>query len=333
MKVFLIIFACLVVLLALAGFVGGYLMYRFALVKDKSGKRQAYYWENGGEERGFFLEMNADKAEHAKACAKKIRESITDTAYITSRDGLKLCGHVIDNPAGRGVAVFIHGYRSCSLVDFGVSSDYFYNAGFSLIFVDQRAHGDSEGKRLTFGIKERYDAVDWAKYAAERWADQPIIMCGVSMGAATVMMGAGIGYPANVKAILADCGYSTAGAICRKCLKQWYNLPPFPIYHFAKLWTKWLAGVDLDSVSARKSLENLRGTGTKVLIVHGTGDDFVPYEMSRENIKAFDYMPESARRETMEFLSVEGADHAQSFNVDKEAYLAALDRLFEKAGI
>ena len=329
----LIILAVIVGILALTFLIGGYVMFRNAIAKDKSGKKQAYYWEDGGEERGFFTEMNPEKAEEAKACARKIRESITETVYITSRDGLKLCGRIIDNPAGRGVVVMLHGYRSCALVDFSLSSDYFYNAGFSLLYVDQRAHGDSEGKYLTFGVKERYDAVDWAKYAEERFGGKPIIMCGVSMGAATVMMGAGVGYPASVRAILADCGYTSPADICKKCMKQWYHLPPFPIYYGAQMWTKLLAGFDLEETDARSSLAKLRGTGTKVLIVHGKADDFVPYRMSEENMKAFDYMPESARREVVEFLSVEGADHAQSFVVAGEEYLAAVDRLIARAGL
>lgn len=333
METVFIVIAALVIFIALVFFIAGYFMYRFAIVKDKSGKRQAYYWADGGEELGFFKEMKPEKADEAKQCVRDFKASVTDTVYITSHDGLKLCGRVVENPAGRGVVIMMHGYRSCGLVDFGISHKYFYSAGFSLLMVDERAHGDSEGKHITFGAKERFDAVDWAKYAGERWQGKPVIMCGVSMGAATVMMGAGVGYPSNVKAILADCGYTSPGAICRKCLKQWYHLPPFPVYHGAKLWTRWLAGFDLDGVISRDSLAKLRGTGIKVLIVHGTGDGFVPYQMSEENIKAFDYMPESARREVVEFLSVEGADHAQSFVVDREAYLAAIDRLISKANI
>lgn len=332
MKTAVIILAVLM-FLVVAAFVAGYFMFRFAIVKSKNEKRQAHYWADGGEEKGFFAEMNPERAEKAKENARRFKESVTEVAQIQSHDGLTLTGRIIENPVGRGVVIMLHGYRSCGLVDFGPSYSYFFDKGFSVLLVDERAHGDSDGKYITFGYNERFDAIDWAKFAENRFPDQPIVMYGVSMGATTVMMGAGVGYPKSVKAILADCGYTSPGAIYRKCLKQWFHLPPFPVYHAAKVWTKLFAGFDLDGVNARDSLEKLRGTGTKVLIVHGTGDGFVPYEMSVENIKAFDYMPESARREVLEFLSVEGAGHAQAFNVDTEAYLAAIDRLIEKAQI
>ena len=333
MKIALIIIAILIGITAVLTFAFGYVMYRYAIVRTKKEKRQVNYWEDGGENKGFFLEMREEVGKRASECAAKIKADVTDTVYITSRDGLNLCGHIVEGEGDKGVAILMHGYRSGVLVDFSLSADYFRSRGFTLLLPDERAHGESEGGHICFGALERFDVVDWAKYAEERWPDKPVLVCGVSMGASAVMMGAGVGYPKNVKAIMADCGFTSGGEIGKKCLKQWFHLPPFPVYYGAKLWTKWLAHFDLDEVSSRKSLENLRGTGIKVLIVHGKADDFVPYEMSLENVKAFDYMPESARREAMEFLSVEGAGHAQSFVVDEKTYVEALDRLLAKAGM
>ena len=333
MKVALIIIAVFVVLLALLMFGGGYYMYRFAICRNRWGQKQINYWEDGAEEKGIFTEMKEEVRTRSAAGAQLIKSSVSEKVTITSHDGLKLCGHIVENFAGRGVAILFHGYRSGGTVDFSWSADQFFGRGFSLLFVDQRGTNESEGKHICFGALERYDAVEWAKYAEERWPGKPVVMAGISMGASTVMMGAGVGYPSNVKAILADCGFTTPGEIARKCMKQWYKLPAFPVYYGAKLWTKWLAKFDLDGVNSRDSLAKLRGTGIKVLIAHGTADDFVPYRMSEENIKAFDYMPESARRETLEFLSVKDAGHGVAYTKDEQGYLAAFDRLLAKAGI
>lgn len=326
----LIVIGIFAVLVALFTLIGGYFMYRFATVRDKSGKRQVNYWEDGGEKRGIFAEMDEPAATNCSAGAAWIKGAVTERVYITSRDGIRLCGHIVENNAERGVAVLMHGYRSCGLVDFSLSAKCFYDIGFTLLIPDQRGNGESGGKHICFGVLERYDAVDWANYAAERWG-QNILMCGVSLGASTVMMACGVGYPREVKAILADCGYSSPGKIAAKCLYDWYRLPKFPVYYGAVMWIKVLAHFDFDSVNCRDSLAKLRGTGIKLLVVHGTGDKFVPHSMSEENIRAFDYMPESARREVMEFLSVDGAGHGTSFVKDKDAYIAALGRLFDKA--
>ena len=69
--------------------------------------------------------------------------------------------------------------------------------------------------KIGFGALEKYDISRWAAFADEHFG-LPIVLDGVSMGSSTVMMGAEVGYPLSVRAIIADCGYSNAGEICRK---------------------------------------------------------------------------------------------------------------------
>lgn len=332
MKAALIVVGILVGALALFTLIGGYVMYRFAIVRDKSGRKQINYWDDGADLSIPFARVSDGVRERCTECAARLRDRADERVYITSRDGIKLCGHVLNNDAGRGVAILMHGYRSCGLIDFALSAERFYDMGFTVLMPDQRANGESEGRHISFGVLERYDAVDWAKYAADRW-EQSIVMCGVSLGASTVMMGCSVGYPASVRAIIADCGYSSPEAICAKCMKAWFKLPKFPVYYGAVAWIKLLAGFDMNAVNCRDSLAKLRGTGVKILVAHGLADNFVPCEMSCENTKAFDYMPESARREVMELLLTPGAGHGMSFGVNEREYLAAIDRLFAKAGI
>lgn len=80
-----------------------------------------------------------------------------------------------------------------------------------------RAHGSSEGKCLTFGVKERYDCLAWINCAIERFGrDTKIFLYGISMGAATVLMAGGLDLPDNVVGIVADCGYTSPTAIIKK---------------------------------------------------------------------------------------------------------------------
>lgn len=333
MKTALIIIGIIAFLFIVLYFVIGYIMYRFAVVRVDKGQRQVNFWNDGSEENNNFLDsMDKETKDSLVEAMRRMRSAVTGNAEITSRDGLKLAARLIEVPNPRGIAILMHGYRSSAPIDFAPAFEPLLGRGFSLLIPDQRAHGDSEGKRIGYGVLERYDVVDWAKYAEERWGI-PILVYGVSMGSATVMMGAGVGYPKSVRAIIADCGFTSAGDICRACMKNWFKLPPFPVYYGAKFWTRILAKYDLDSVTARKSLENLRGTGTKVLFVHGRKDDFVPYYMTEENIKAFDYMPESVKKEAVELFAVENAGHAQASAKDIDGYMAAVDRLLQKANI
>ena len=79
-----------------------------------------------------------------------------------------------------------------------------------MLLPDQRAHGYSGGHTITMGVKERYDARDWAVWARSHFGPEvPIFLMGVSMGAATVVLAAGLSLPDNV------CGVVAAGIPAR----------------------------------------------------------------------------------------------------------------------
>ena len=84
----------------------------------------------------------------------------------------------------------------------------------------------------------------------------------------------------------------------------------------------------MDAVSATDALKCLPDEHIPVLLVHGKADGFVPYCMSEENRTAF-----TEGDPMFEMFSVEEADHGRSFVVDREGYLAAVDRTLAKAGL
>ncbi|MBR4206857.1 MAG: alpha/beta hydrolase [Clostridia bacterium] len=332
MQTVYIVLSVLAFLFLLLWLGGGYFMFRFAVCRDE--KRQNHSWD---EPLKKWSTVTDEEFVSLQEGEKFIKSMLAEYVSIRSRDGLKLSARVYENPARRGVFMLVHGYRSAGLNDFSGAVTSIWEMGYSLLIIDQRAHGRSEGKYICYGAFERYDVVEWAKFAAARWEGLPLVLDGVSMGSATVMMGAGAGYPENVRAIIADCGYTTPGAICRKTMKQWFKLPAFPVFYGGKLWTKLLAKYDLDGVSATDALRCLSDKSMyekpiPVLLAHGKADDFVPYSMSLENMKAF----EDENGKTADFaelFSVENADHGLAFLRDKPGYLAAIGRLLDKAGL
>ena len=82
----------------------------------------------------------------------------------------------------------MHGYHGNPYTDFGPVLEKFKNLGYSLLLPYQRTHGKSEGKYLTFGVKESKDCLYWAKYIAKRFPNRSISLHGISMGGATVAM-------------------------------------------------------------------------------------------------------------------------------------------------
>ena len=61
-----------------------------------------------------------------------------------------------------------HGYTSEGLNDYTSIAKFYLNQGFSLMVVDERAHGKSEGTYIGFGCLDRYDALQWMEYVVER---------------------------------------------------------------------------------------------------------------------------------------------------------------------
>ena len=150
--------------------------------------------------------------------------------------------------------------------------------GYNALVIHQRAHGESGGSTITFGIRERGDVVKWAEYARERLgADIPIILFGLSMGAATVLMGCQEGYPENVRGIIADSPYSSPADIIKKVCKD-EGYPPF-LYLFAELGARIFGGFRLRSCTA---LDAVKHSIIPILLIHGEDDRFVPCDMSRE---------------------------------------------------
>ena len=228
---------------------------------------------------------------------------------ITSFDGLRLHARLSTQDSPRGCLIFMHGYRSRPYYDIAMAAEFYRSLGFDILFVDQRCHGKSQGTFITYGVKESRDCADWAFEMAKLYGeDFPIILSGVSMGASTVLMASGLPLPESVKGILADCGFHSPYDIIshvsrRMHVPTWFSMP------MMKLLAKVICGFSLTDTTTLKAMEvNTR----PIFFAHGTGDKFVPYEMSVKNYNAC----KSAKK----LLLVEGAEHALSFVVERERY-------------
>ena len=170
---------------------------------------------------------------------------------------------------------------------------------------------------ITFGVREHRDCLAWVDFMVKKFGpDVKIILTGISMGASTVLMASGQELPENVIGILADCGYTSAREIIHKILRQ-IRLPIRLVYPFVKLGARLFAGFDLEQADARKAVRNCT---RPVIFYHGDGDDFVPWEMSRDNHAAC-----PARKK---LVIIPGAGHGLSFPADQERYVAELREFF-----
>ncbi len=239
--------------------------------------------------------------------------------YITSRDGLKLHGLWVPTDNARGTVLFAHGYRSTMLVDFGLAFELYHKLGMNLLIPEQRSHGKSQGRFITFGVKESQDMLEWLEYHNTIFSSKPVLLSGLSMGASTMMYLADEDLPNNVKGIIADCGFTSPKDILKSVFEKVIHLPSGPTLFIVDLLTKAIAGFSITQKDTRKTLEKSK---LPILMIHGIDDDFVPCRMSEEAY--------SACNGPKQLLLVDGAEHGVSFLVDRQRYTRMVNEFIEK---
>lgn len=287
------------------------------LLKYTCGRPKEYdYWDPEVlQSRGYesILEANA----RGRAWFESVPHEETT---IRSKEGLRLKGYFVPCENARGTLLLMHGWHSSWKMDFAIALPFYHSLGLNLMIIEQRSQNGSEGKYMTYGVREREDCALWVKALADRLGkDSPIILGGLSMGAATVLMASDLEFEGNVKGIIADCGFTSPYAILKHVSGRGGKLPTGPVTSFLGIFTRLFAGFGVKECS---TVDSLRRTKLPVLLIHGLADDFVPPEMSEESFEA-------AAGEK-ELILVEGAKHGMSYCVDQPRVEAAIAGFVEK---
>lgn len=296
-----------IILVLLVGIALGEYLYRLVINNktDKSLFLNAPHNKSTKE----FLNLPIDESKKALEWF----ESNSKEDYIESFDHLKLHYYIVKNriPTNKWI-IIAHGYNSHALKH-SLDALNFYNMGFNILAPDARGHGKSEGDYIGMGYKDRLDITSYIYEIINKFSinkpEPEILLYGCSMGAATVMMTLAEKLPNNVKACIADCGYSSVWAELSYQFKKIFKLPAIPILNFMSLMTKIHAGYFLENINVKKRLKKSK---IPVLLIHGGNDTFVPTEMTEENYKSI--------KSPKEKLIVPGAGHAESSKIAPELY-------------
>jgi hypothetical protein len=233
-----------------------------------------------------------------------------EAVEITAFDGLTLRGTFYPNPADGPILLAFHGYRSNGVRDFAAACPFYFSQGLSILLVDQRAAGASQGTYITLGTKESRDVADWCRWAQERFPGRPLAAAGISMGASSVLLAAPHMPPA-VRAIIADCGYAQPWDELRYVVHHNAHLPAGWLLWGVELWCRCLGGFSL----RQDTTDGLKKSRIPLFLIHGEDDQLVPYaNLSRH---------QTAGSAPCTVLSVPGADHGISYLLDTPGYQTA----------
>lgn len=237
---------------------------------------------------------------------------------VVSFDGLKLKARYYDNKSDKTIILF-HGYRSAAARDFSCAVKMYIDFGFNLLLCDQRSHGRSEGRLITFGVKESCDVITWTEFVQSKFKPTSIILDGMSMGAPTVLLSANHNLPPVVKGIIADCGFSSPVDIINKVAKDSFKINAKYLLPFLDLGCKLFGKF---SIYGSSTLDSVKKFDRPILFVHGRKDGFVPCEMSE--------MAYSNANEESKLVIIEDANHGLSFLVDRKTVEKELKIFLEK---
>ena len=229
---------------------------------------------------------------------------IADGAEIISDDGFILKAVQNASPDSHKWVILVHGYRS----DHSMMNEYasvYRENGYNTLQPDNRAHGSSGGGCVGMGYYDASDILNWADYITELDPQAEIILHGVSMGAAALMiLSDSAKLPQNVKAIVADSGYTSALDYVRVKLK---NLPVIP--EMMSWFADKLYGYSLKEASPADHVGHSR---LPILFIHGQKDTTVPVEHA--------YVLYEAAGCTKDLYICEDAGHGEAAFTDSQKY-------------
>ena len=222
-------------------------------------------------------------------------------------------------------AVIVHGYTDNAVRMLMIGYLYNKEMDFNILLPDLYGHGMSEGNHAQMGWKDRLDVLQWTETADElfgrRHTDSvasrstEMVVHGISMGAATTMMVSGEVEHGQyqqpfIKCFVEDCGYTSVWDIFSSELKLRFGMPEFPLMYTANLFAITKAGYSFKEASA---LDQVKKCEKPMLFIHGTADDFIPYEM-------MDLLYQAKPGDNKEKITAPGAGHGEAMYLLGDEY-------------
>jgi pimeloyl-ACP methyl ester carboxylesterase len=226
-----------------------------------------------------------------------------------STDGVQLAAWWVPPAANEGsshLAVLVHGWGGDkSDLQVVETAPIYARAGYGVLLLDLRGHGESGGEHRTLGYKETQDvlgALAWLK--KQGYEPGEVVLHGWSMGGATVVRAApGTG----VAAVVEEASYADLPLILKKLLPEESGLPRLfnpGILLAGKLF------LDFDPWAVRPSEDaaRLRQEGVPLFVIHSTGDETIPSEHADLFVEAY---PEAKLWKLEGYGHVEGYTHPE----------------------
>ncbi len=225
-------------------------------------------------------------------------------------EGLNLYGEFYD--FGSDKTVILVGGRTEGLRYSYYFARPYSECGFNVLTIDNRAHGESEGKYNTVGFEEHKDLLAWAKYIHENHHSATVIFHGICIGSAGCLYAlTSDRCPDYIRGIVADGMYPNFWESFRNHMIE-LKKPMFGL-HFINAWMKVLTGHSMKY----GPIDVIGKLDRPILMLHGRKD---LYSLPSEAERLYD----KCGSEVKKIVWFDEGTHSRLRYLDPEKYDAAI---------
>jgi pimeloyl-ACP methyl ester carboxylesterase len=278
---------------AMLSLVGLYLVFAFVMVYAATQPQARKPFEQRPEDFGLVYE---------------------DVMFKPRGSDLTLRGWFLPGQPEAPFLIFVHGINSqrTNAKALELASRLVIEQGYNVLMFDLRAHGESDGTRVTAGEKERYDVLGAYDYALTRGA-QPgrIGLVGQSYGGGIAIMAAA--KEPGIVAVVADSAFANVQDKASREIAIRTPIPEWAVSVFmpaANVFGNIVYGINIDDLSPEKDVARLK---YPVLLIHGTADTRTPVSHSQ---RIFAKAPQGS-----DLWTPEGVEHTKAFEVHPDEYI------------
>lgn len=197
-------------------------------------------------------------------------ESLT----LTSADGAEIAAWYM--PSQNGAAIIMqHGYKANreEMLD---EAAMMIRHGYGVIAVDLRAHGESDGQAISFGMYELQDVDAAYRYLLARPDVDPerIGMLGNSMGASIAILYAA--QNPQIKAVVSVSAFASLQDEIATGVRHFTGLPPFPFAPMIQYFAEQETGLRASQIAAIDHIGEI--SPRPVFILQGGADTAIPVD-------------------------------------------------------
>ena len=202
---------------------------------------------------------------------------------LTTTDGVNLSSWFVEGNKEK-VVMFLHGYPAEKSDMLFIASSLYPD--FSLLLVDLRYFGKSEGKYTTLGIKEQLDVKAGLDFLESK-GFKNIGILGFSLGGATALNTA-----EKDKRINAIVSYASFADLRTLGYQTYWTLPglKYPLVELMLLWSKALFSESAIKTSPLNAAPNIN---IPVMLVHSKEDEQISFKHAEKLKDAFQKNPKA----------------------------------------